>query len=242
MCGRFSLTTDHAALAEEFDLVTPEPTWHRPRWNVAPTQFVGVIRVRSGQDGGPAGRRFERMKWGLVPFWADDASIGNRMINARAETLASRNAFKRPFTGRRCLVPADGFYEWKKRDDGGKQPYRVHRADDRPIAFAGLWDRWSPDDAGEDDPPLESFTIITTKPNDALADLHDRMPAILPRDAWATWLDRDEHHLDRLGALLEPYPSDDLEIYPVPKAVGRPAFDEPACHDRVDEAPESLFG
>jgi putative SOS response-associated peptidase YedK len=180
MCGRFTLTIDAALLAQVFSLdATPD---HRPRFNVAPTQVHPIIRR------GPSGRTATPMRWGLVPSWAKDASVGNRMINARAETAGSKPSFRSAAKQRRCLVPADGFYEWVATGSG-KQPVHIRRPDRRPFALAGLWERWD----GADEQPLLSFTILTTEALPPLTEVHHRMPVIVAEDQWAEW-DSPGHH------------------------------------------------
>ena len=223
VCGRFVSTSPPDEIAKYFGaevderLVEPEG----PNYNVAPTQDVYAVL----EDGGV--RRVESLHWGLIPFWAKEAKIGNKMINARAETVATSGAFKHAFKKRRCIIPADGFYEWTKpgaqrpgaqpqeRKSSGqqkKQPWFIHRPDDEPIAFAGLWEVWRPQ-GSEDE--LVSCTIITGEPNDKMAELHHRMPVMLPPDAWDQWLDRDEQDTEALGRFLVPAPSSLITFHPV---------------------------
>jgi putative SOS response-associated peptidase YedK len=189
MCGRFSFYSPAEAAAALFEFEASTPT--EPRYNIAPTQPIPVVRnARSG------GREFVMLRWGLVPFWAKDASIGNRMINARAETLAEKPAYRNAYEKRRCLVLADGFYEWRK-DAYGKTPYFISLASGQPFAFAGLWETWTDRATGE---PLQTAAIVTTAASDFLRDLHDRMPVVLqPRDAGA-WLSGDPGILDAVTA------------------------------------------
>jgi len=216
MCGRFTLASTPEMLVEEFG-VGEVPGEYRPRYNIAPSQ--PVLTLVSGRDG----PRWRYLRWGLVPFWADDPAIGHRMINARAEGLETRPAFRRPFERRRCLVLADGFYEWR-RDPGGKTPMLIRLATHRPFALAGLWDRWVPRDGGE---PLDSCTIVTTAASPFLRPIHDRMPVILDREQREEWLDRGTDP-ERLRALLTPY-TGRLEAYEVSRLVNSPANDVPAC-------------
>jgi len=223
VCGRFVSTSPPDEIAKYFGaevderLADPEG----PNYNVAPTQDVYAVL----EDGGV--RRVESLHWGLIPFWAKEAKIGNKMINARAETIATSGAFKHAFKQRRCIIPADGFYEWTKpgaqrpgakpqeRKSSGqakKQPWFIHRPDDEPIAFAGLWEVWRP--KGSED-ELVSCTIITGEPNDKMAELHHRMPVMLPPDAWDKWLDRDEQDTEALGQFLVPAPSSLITFHPV---------------------------
>ncbi len=207
MCGRFVSATPPDQIARYFDAQPPEQALD-PSYNVAPTNDVYTVIG----DGGV--RRVEVMHWGLVPFWAKDPSVGNRMINARAETLATRNAYKHAFKKKRCLIPADGFYEWKATPGRKrKQPMFIHRADGELMAFAGLWEVWrNPDDPDQE---LHSCTIITGDPNDKVRDIHDRMPVILPPSAWETWLDPEIRDLELLGKLLVPTPSSLITLHPV---------------------------
>ncbi|MFW6079963.1 MAG: SOS response-associated peptidase [Gemmatimonadota bacterium] len=220
MCGRFSLATPRDVLIEEFG--APEFTFdYRPRYNIAPTQPVAAL-VRDGD-----GARIGPLRWGLIPHWAEDPSIGNRMINARAETVHRKPSFRAAFRRRRCLILADGFYEWARLEDGGKAPYRVHRRGERPFAFAGLWERWRP---GGEDEPIHSCTIITTDARPELRDIHPRMPVILPAEDRERWLHEDAG-TDALRRLLRPYPGDDLEAYRVSRVVNSPRNDGPECFE-----------
>ncbi len=221
MCGRFALTVSARVLAEVFD--AEPPPGHRPRYNIAPTQEVPVVRS-SGE-----GRRITTVRWGLIPHWAKDPAIGARMINARAESVADKPAFRSALRRRRCLVPADGFYEWRK-EEGGKQPYLVRFSDGRVLAFAGLWESWHPPDGGD---AIESCTIITTRPNELLAELHDRMPVILPPRHHDEWLAGGELLEERLGDLLGPCDPSGMEAVPVSRHVNRPTNDDPTCVEAV---------
>jgi putative SOS response-associated peptidase YedK len=217
MCGRFTLTADAATLQQEFSLasVTQDLT---PRYNIAPSQPVAVV---VNQDGD---RQLDAFRWGLIPTWAKDPAIGNKMINARGETVAEKPSFKRPFKNQRCLVLADGFYEWRKTSSG-KIPMYIHLTDRRPFAFAGLWDRWQPPD-GE---PIYSCTIITTPPNRFLETIHNRMPVILSPEAIDIWLDPAQQTPEALLPLLKPYPAEAMNAYAVSKLVNAPANDVPEC-------------
>lgn len=234
MCGRYSLTTPPEVLAALFKLAEI-PAW-APRYNVAPTQVVPVVREIRGRDETTGDRRFDALYWGLIPWWSKDAGVGSGMINARAETAARKPAFRDAFQRRRCLVPADGFYEWKKLD-GGKQPYCIRRHDREPFAFAGLWDRWR----GEDEQTIESFTILTTDPTSLLKSLHDRMPLILDPKDFDLWLDPNVQEPDRLQPLLKATATarEELVAYPVSPRVNTPANDDPACLQEVVPAEES---
>jgi putative SOS response-associated peptidase YedK len=214
MCGRYTLSTPAGRLAEEFQLDSTVEI--PPSYNVAPTQQVAAVLEDEG------GRRLEMLRWGLVPSWADDPDIGARMINARSETAPEKPSFRRAFRGRRCLIAADGFYEWK-REDGGKQPYYFRMQDGRPFAFAGLWESW--DKGGGE---LLTCAILTTRPNAVAEEIHDRMPVILPHDAYNAWLDPDADK-EELGELMIPYPGDDLETYPVSRFVNSPRNNDERC-------------
>ncbi len=216
MCGRYTLATPEEWIREEFDLFEL-PDDLRPRYNVAPSQNVLAI-VRA-----PEGLRAGWLRWGLIPSWATDPAIGNRMINARAETIATKPAFRDAFRRRRCLIVADGFYEWQQTGTA-KVPVWIYRTSRRPFAFAGLWERWQPADGK----PIVSCTIVTTQANDALRPIYERMPVILPREARDIWLD-PKAEPDALTAILRPYPDDDLEAYPVSTLVNSPKNDVPEC-------------
>ena len=187
------------------------------RFNIAPTQSVLAFRHSASRE--PA-----IFRWGLVPHWAKDPSVGARMINARAEMLAEKPAYRAALKTRRCLIPADGFFEWKK-EGGKKQPFFIRMRDDRPFAFAGLWETWEGPDHGY----LETCTIITTEPNELMLAIHDRMPAILPGENQEKWLDPSVTQAEKLLLLLKPHPAKEMEAYPVGKLVNKPENDEPDC-------------
>lgn len=209
MCGRFVATTSPEVLASYFDAAPPPEPGRGPRYNVAPSTEVFVVL----EDGGV--RKIEPRRWGLVPRWAKDPAIGNRMINARAETLAEKNSFKSAFRSRRCIVPADGFYEWHKvPGQRTKQPIYLHSTDGAPLAFAGLWERWRPKDAPDGD-VVQTTTIVTTEANADVEPVHDRMPVILPATTWDAWLDEDNDDLEALGQLLVPASSGLLTLHEV---------------------------
>lgn len=215
MCGRFTLRTPAKAIATLFDLgEIPEL---RPRYNIAPSRPIAAVRQNRSRQ-----REFAMLRWGLVPFWADDPKIGYRTINARAETVATKPSFRAAFRKRRCLVIADGYFEWKKRD-GKKQPYFFHLNDDRPFAFAGLWEHWEGDEE-----KIESCTILVTEANALQQAIHDRMPVILSPHDYDVWLDPDVDG-KRVQPLLRPYPNDDLETYPVSTTVNKPQNDVEEC-------------
>lgn len=198
MCGRFVSSSDANDIAAYFGASPRSELLLDPSYNVAPSNDVYVII-----DSDAGERRLDAYHWGLVPRWAKDPKIGNRLINARAESVADKPAFRSALKRRRCIVPADGFYEWKKLAAGKrKQPYYVHRPDGEPFAFAGLWEEWR----GPDGTPLRSCTIITCDANETMAPIHDRMPVILPPGAWDTWLDPANHDVPALDKLLVPAP------------------------------------
>jgi putative SOS response-associated peptidase YedK len=199
MCGRFTLRTPAGQIAEFFQLIRDLVDWPEPRFNVAPTQSVLAIRR------GDAGREPTRLRWGLIPSWAKDMKIGASLINARGETAAEKPAFRTAFRRRRCLIPADGFYEWK-RDGSQKTPYLMTMQDESLFAFAGLWDRWK----GPSGDVIESCSVITTTPNELMVTLHDRMPVILSPTHYDVWLDPAVGDVGALTSLLVPYPSDEM--------------------------------
>lgn len=211
MCGRFTLAADANELAEYFGLDVPADL--PARFNIAPTQTVPV--VRNGTDGG---LEWAMVRWGLVPGWAKDLSIGNRLINARAETVAEKPAFRGAFRRRRCLIPSSGFYEWQGQGTGQKQPYWIGFADQNVFAFAGLWERWTDPESGES---IDSCSIITTQANGIVAPIHARMPVVLSHTAHTPWLDTDTPP-SALASLLAPYPDAGMLAYPVSTAVNSP--------------------
>ena len=231
MCGRYSLTTPVEAVRKVFDF--PERPNLAPRANIAPSQDVAAVRLASGESG-EVGRRFVWLRWGLIPAWAKDPAIGNRTINARAETVAEKPAFRAAFRERRCLIVADGFYEWKT-EAGGKQPYRIRLVDGGPFALAGLWERWAGPHGGE---AIESCTIVTTEANARLRAIHPRMPVILAPDAFDPWLDPETPGAEA-EALLVPYPSEALTHYRVSPRLNSPANDDPALIEPLDAPAEA---
>ncbi len=227
MCGRYVSATPAQQLAEEFHVEEIKADDLPAKYNVAPTDQVYAIAV--SRDGA---RMLGTFRWGLVPNYAKDPSIGNRMINARAETVSSKPSFKRLLQKRRCILPADGFYEWQRLDKR-KQPFFIRRRDGKPMALAALWDVWKP----REDPDadwLRSATIITGEPNELVGRLHDRMPVILPEEAWDAWLDRDNDDVDALTKLLVPYPADLLDAYPVDTKVNSVRNDGPELIDPLE--------
>lgn len=238
MCGRFVLTNPPRAVADLFGVEPPgdeqDPDlpldvspldisidpW-APRYNIAPTQDVLVARVEPESSG----IEVLPMRWGLVPFWAKDIREGARMINARAETAANKPAFRKPFRGRRCLIPADGFYEWRKLDKKRKQPHLIRLKSHSAFALAGLWAKWRSPDQGT----ILSVTILTTAPNPLVAPLHDRMPVILPAAEHERWLDPGLSDPDALLPLLKAYPAREMEAFPVSDRVNRYENDDAEC-------------
>lgn len=215
MCGRYTLTVDPEQLMARFHLTSADFVT-TPRYNVAPTQTVAVV-----YDESP--RTLSAARWGLIPSWAKDPSIGSRMINARAETLAEKPAFRNLLKKRRCLVLADSFYEWRKNPDGTKTPMRVMLASDAPFALAGLWDIWKTPE-GE---LLRTCTIITTEPNALIAPLHNRMPAILLPEQEADWLSHSHGDATFLRSLLQPFPAERMKAYSVSPRVNNVKNDDP---------------
>jgi len=215
MCGRFVSATTPQQLSDYFSVDELAATDVSPNYNVAPTQEVVVVAEDEQHH-----RVLDRYKWGLIPSWAKDPKVGNRMINARAETAASKPAYRKPFAKRRCIIPADGFFEWKKvTGSKTKQPYFIHPTDEPVFAFAGLWDRWH-DDANDE--WVRSCTILTGDPNEVVAAIHDRMPVVLPREHWDAWLDPDNDDVEGLQALLVPAPAAGFAVYPVRTVVNSP--------------------
>jgi putative SOS response-associated peptidase YedK len=215
MCGRYTLKTPIDVLAEYFK-VHEYPSSLTPSYNIAPTQEVAAV-VEEDEK-----RKLEVFRWGLIPSWAKDPSIGNKMINARAETVSEKPSFRSAFKKRRCLIVTDGFYEWQKTDSG-KQPYHFKMKDGSAFAFAGLWETW--DKEGEE---IRSCSIITTDANDLMNEIHHRMPVILHPENYGAWLDQGFDEKEALIDLLRPYPADAMEAYAVGRRVNKPANNEPS--------------
>jgi putative SOS response-associated peptidase YedK len=220
MCGRFSQISPPRRYAELFD--TTSDFSLKARFNVAPSSDILACRLSPGGI-----KELVLLHWGLVPSWSKGLDKRYSMINARAETVASKPAYRAPFCHHRCLIPADGFYEWHA--ENSKQPYYIHRKDNVPLAFAGLWDHW---DDGEDD-HIESCSIIVCEANNLMSPIHERMPVILKPDVFDSWLKNND--TDYLQSLLIPYKEDDLEMYPVSRAVNSPKNDRPDLVDRLPE-------
>ncbi|MBI2485800.1 MAG: SOS response-associated peptidase [Deltaproteobacteria bacterium] len=219
MCGRFTLSTDKDDLQSRYGFVDPSSVMLKPRYNIAPSQYSPTVIVNQDQ------RELVMMRWGFVPSWAKDIKVGYKMINAKAETLTEKNSFKKSFREKRCLILADGFYEWEKSDKKYKIPHRIVLKTHQPFAFAGLWDVWK---TPEED-KLISFTIITTKANTMMEPIHDRMPVILHEKDEAKWLDPQLKDTDKLAKLLIPYPPELMGAYQVSKIVNSPKNDSPDC-------------
>jgi putative SOS response-associated peptidase YedK len=225
MCGRYQPSSSAEEIARWFTTTGPLPNT-RPRYNAAPTDSHPVV-LRDWDSGE---RRLETLRWGLIPFWAKDGKIGYSTINAKAETVAVAPAFREAFKSRRCLVPADGYYEWKKLDAKTKQPYRFCLADGGLMGFAGLWERWKDPASGE---TIKSFTIITGAPNPLGADVHDRMPVILAPDDYPRWLGEEPASAEALRALLRPYPAEPMRVYPIGPAIGNVKNEGPALIEAI---------
>lgn len=221
MCGRYVVSSPYKKLAKHFGVEPPEETPGK-RYNAAPTQELPVITAESPT--------IEMMRWGLIPFWAKDKSIGTKLINARAETLVEKPSFRTSFRKRRGLVASDGFYEWKKTAHG-KVPMFIHLASGEPFAIAGLWDEWNDPESGA---TVRSFTIITTEPNEMMADIHNRMPAILRREDEKLWLDPHADEQELLYA-LRPFPAEEMEAWPVSTVVNNPKNDDPSLIEPMPE-------
>lgn len=251
MCGRYAAARDVDQLVEEFEVDQVDDGLPGPSWNTAPTDAVTAVIDRAPRDGGPdadVSRRLTPLRWGLVPSWAKDLSGGARMINARVETVAEKPAFKKAFATRRCLLPADGYYEWyatAQRDARGKprkQPFFIHRSDDAPLAMAGIFEFWRDRTKGDDDPArwIASCSIITTTATDAVGHLHDRMPMVIPRGAWGAWLDPAMTDPDAALELLAVTEAELLEAYAVSTAVGNVRNNGPELVAPLPEEQEPL--
>ena len=217
MCGRFTLTVDPADLQEVFNWVDFGNASYTPRFNIAPTQPIAVV-ANTGEN------KLDFFSWGLVPFWAKDPSIGSRMINARSETLAEKPSFRNAYKRRRCLVLADGFFEWQKiPGQKTKIPTYIQMKDQKPFAFAGLWEEWNSADGSQ----ILSATIITTSPNELMAPIHNRMPVILPPSSYEQWLEPGEIDSQNLNPLLQPYDANQMTAFPVSTLVNNPRHDSP---------------
>jgi putative SOS response-associated peptidase YedK len=249
MCGRYASVSSPTLLAAHFGVEEVRTTDVEANYNVAPRAEVPIVAVSRGV------RVLDRVRWGLVPFWAKDTSIGDKLINARAETVATKPAYRRPFERRRCIMPADGFYEWRpvgqersgapraeglpggsesdpKRRSKVRQPYFIRHRDGEPLGFAGLWDAWY-DPEAQSAERLRSCAIVTTVANDDLAPLHQRMPVVLPASAWDTWLAADQHDVAALRALCAPAPNGELVFHPVSRLVNKADNNGPELVEEV---------
>ena len=216
MCGRFALTVDPADLQEAFPDYSFPPKY-APRFNIAPTQ--PILAVPNDGSG-----KADFFVWGLIPSWAKDPSIGNKLINARAETLAEKPSFRSAYKYHRCLIFADGFFEWQAQEGSkSKLPHFIRLKDGKPFAFAGLWEHWQSPEGSE----VRSATIVTTEPNRLMASIHNRMPVILPPDAYTQWLDPAPRPAAGLQKLLVPYPAEAMSAYPISTLVNKPENDLP---------------
>lgn len=218
MCGRYTLHTPLEQVAVHFQLQLQQLQKIAPRFNIAPSQEVPIIRGDSKH------RELAMVRWGLIPSWAKEEKSRYSMINARAETITTKPAFRNAFRHRRCLIPADGFYEWKPTA-GGKQPYHIHRRNSELFAFAGLWEHWE----GEQGKSIDSCTIIVTDANELIRPVHDRMPVILDSADYKIWLNPGNQDVDVLTGLLTPYSSAKMESYPVSLQVNSPKNENPEC-------------
>ena len=237
MCGRYVQASSPELLAERFGVDEVRIDDHQAHYNVAPRAEVPAVRQREGRT------ILSSLRWGLVPSWAKDPKVGDRQINARAESVAEKPAYRKAFEKRRCLIPADGFYEWKKQGQKRKQPMFVHLRSGEPMAFAGLWEIWKDQqvaqsrDGGDDEGWLRTCAIVTTDANDLLAPIHDRMPGILPEPAWDVWLDPGADP-EKLRRLLVPAPDDVIAVYPVSPLVSNAANDGPELVQPVEPDPQ----
>jgi putative SOS response-associated peptidase YedK len=230
MCGRASLPNDVSELKQDLRIEWDKLGDYQPRWNAAPTSDLPVVTASPDR-----GRTLEVMRWGLIPSWAEEwakaSKIARTTFNARAEGIDSKPAFRGAWkAGRRCLVVADGYYEWRQND---KQPFAMALGNRGLITFAGLWDLWKASDGAT----IKSFTIITTRANDLAATIHDRMPVILPPDCWAQWLGETDATPDQLKAMLRPYPAERMAMWPVDRRVGNVRNDSPDLFEPISTAP-----
>ncbi len=215
MCGRFTIRTNTADVARQFTLFDPPEL--TARYNVAPTQDIAAVRLVGGE------RTLSFLRWGLVPPWAEDLTVGNRMINARGETVLEKRSFSGPLARRRCLIVADGFYEWQKQGSR-KQPYHIRLLDECPFGLAGLWERWQ-----RDGRTVESCTIVTTTANEVVQPVHERMPVIVAPDDYQRWLDTETTAAAEAATLLRPFPAQLMTATPVGTWVNSPSHEGPQC-------------
>ena len=224
MCGRYTLATPTEALEELFQLQTALPSL-RPRYNIAPTQPVAVVRRSTEGE-----REMVIMHWGLIPSWAKEPDIGNRLINARSETVSEKPSFRSAFKSRRCLVPTDGFYEWQRLNKR-KQPHYIRMGDGEPFAFAGLWERWD----GQDETVIESCTILTTEANAFVRPIHNRMPVIVEPGDYDLWLETEPDRTGALARLMRPYSGDRLTAFPISTWVNNPKNNDARCVEPIEQ-------
>ena len=232
MCGRFVSVSSPQLLVDRFGVEETSVEEREPDYNVTPRAQVPIVRDRPPRKGadGPTKRALTMVRWGLVPSWAESTAIGDKLINARAETITEKAAYKRAFQRRRCIVPADAFYEWRPSKSTStkrppRQPYLVHRRDGEPLAFAGLWEIWRDETIPDPDAPdawVRSCVIVTTRANSLLEPIHDRMPVVLDESLWDTWLDPETDDVGALESMLVPAPDDWFEVYPVSTRVNTP--------------------
>lgn len=232
MCGRYASSRPPELIAEKFDVAEVKTESLKENFNVAPTTKVYAVLERS-TDEDEVQRQLRALRWGLVPSWAKDVKIGNRMINARAESVAEKPAYRRALAKRRCLIPADGYYEWLAQAGRPKQPFFIRRRDGEQLAIAGLYELWRDKDAGDDAEWLWSCTIITTDANSATEHIHDRMPVVLSPKNWGPWLDPANSDTDRLAKLLVPAPAKDFEAFPVSTQVNNVRNNGPHLLDPI---------
>lgn len=223
MCGRFALKAPTEGLAEPFGLDSAPAL--EARYNIAPGTLILAVRQNPER---PA-RELVPLHWGLVPFWSKDKKIGQKLINARSETVHEKPSFKGPFRHKRCLVPADFYYEWQKKEDGKKQPWVFRMKDEKTFAIAGLWEHWE----GSGGEVVESCTLLTTEANDVAKPIHHRMPVILSPEAFGSWLDPSKQSTKEMRALLTPFSASKMEAWPVSSRVNSPRFDEPGCLEPI---------
>ncbi len=218
MCGRFTQTIKPKEIEKKFAVKIPEKTLFKPRYNIAPSQIIPAVLESDGE------RIISELRWGLIPVWAKDESIGNKLINARAETLSEKPSFREAFRRRRCLIPASGFYEWQKAEKSAKQPFYFYLKEKEVFGFAGLWEEWLDKQTGE---LLETCTIITTEANKVLQPVHNRMPVIIKTENYEQWLDKNEGDTNTLQKFLIPYPAKEMASHAVSRAVNISSNDAP---------------
>ncbi|AZN42063.1 SOS response-associated peptidase [Paenibacillus albus] len=219
MCGRYTITITMEELMLRYFISSANVPFHKPKYNVAPGQMIMAI-INDGQQ-----NRLGELKWGLVPSWADSPKVGSKMLNARAETAWEKPAFRELIRRKRCIIPADGFYDWQLDKQGGKQPMRIVRSDRKPFGMAGLYDTW----VSQEGVKLSTCTILTTTPNELMEPIHDRMPVILHEEDESLWLNRRIQTRAELDKLLVPFPSELMDAYPVAKTVGSVTYDDASC-------------